>query len=234
MKPLKIRTVPTLAVWVLLFFRFMTGWAGDADEPSVYWVNSLRVPCVGAGPMHCLLIQKNEEPDPDGWITFYGTISGFDFEPGYLYKLLVDEKKLPPGKIPADAAGLQYALVRVLEKVPDEKLIMNGIWYLEDIGGKPLSSYQGFENLEIPQLEIKVVEMRFLASDGCNRLIGRLTELNGDVVRFGMAAGTRRACPHMEVPDLFNRLLPRVTTFAVTEGRLHLFDQNGKELMQFK
>ncbi len=206
----------------------------NGDAPVVFWINSLQTPCTGAGPMHCLLIQKSDEPLPGAWETFYGTIRGFNFEPGYIYKLLVIEQSLPPREVSADAPAFSYTLQRVLEKFPDKKLIINELWFLESIQGQKLHSYEGVETLETPQLEVKVAEMRYLASDGCNRLIGGLSELSDSTVRFSIAAGTRRMCPRMEVPDMYDQLLLRVTAFSVRESQLFLYDENGEELLQFK
>ena len=36
-------------------------------DEHVYWVNSLKVPCVGVAPTHCLLVYKGEILDPAEW-----------------------------------------------------------------------------------------------------------------------------------------------------------------------
>jgi heat shock protein HslJ len=209
------------------------GRGSDGESQHVYWVNSQKVPCVGSGPQYCLMVQKNQEPDPSAWSSFYSTIKGFDFEPGYIYKLLVEEKELPPDEVPADASSIEYTLVRVLEKFRDKKLVLNHIWILENMERKSLEAYPGFESHEAPQLEIKTVEMQYAGSDGCNRLMGGLIELDESVIRFGVGAGTRMACPQMEIPDLFNGLLPQVTNYRVQDNRLNLFNAEGEELMRF-
>ena len=38
----------------------------------------------------------------------------------------------------------------------------------------------------------------------------------------------------MEIPDEFNRTLPEVNNYKVRDLKLHLFDKEGKEVMQFK
>jgi hypothetical protein len=81
-----------------------------------YWINSSRVPCVGVGPMECLEVRQSESAD---WQLFYSEIEGFNYEPGYLYRIKVREEKRDPENIPADASAMRYILVTVEEKIPD-------------------------------------------------------------------------------------------------------------------
>jgi len=227
---------PLVFLASVLFILFLAGCSGTGKgtpESQVYWINSLKVPCVGAGPMRCLQIQKNEKLDPTAWSLFYGNIKGFEFEPGYLYKVLVDEKQLSPEEVPADAPSVEYTLVKVLKKVWDKKVILNDTWILKGMEGKPLDTYPGYESLETPQLDIKVIEMQYAGSDGCNRVIGGLIALDESEIKFGVGAGTRKACPNMEIPDRFNRLIQQVNNYRVERGHLFLFDADGKELLEF-
>jgi hypothetical protein len=41
-------------------------------------------------------------------------------------------------------------------------------------------------------------------------------------------------CQNMDIPDEFNRSLTEVDNYKVQDLKLHLFDKEGKELMQFK
>lgn len=81
-----------------------------------YWINSSRVPCVGVGPMECLEVRQSESAD---WQLFYSSIEGFNYEPGFLYRIKVREEKRNPEDIPADASSIRYILVSVEEKIPD-------------------------------------------------------------------------------------------------------------------
>jgi heat shock protein HslJ len=104
---------------------------------------------------------------------------------------------------------------------------------LKGMEGNPLDRYPGYENLESPQIEIKVVEMQYAGSDGCNRVIGGLIAVDESEIKFGVGAGTRKACPNMEIPDRFNRLIQQVKSYRVERGHLFLFDADGKELFEF-
>ena len=120
------------------------------------------------------------------------------------------------------------------EKIQDEKQMVNEHWVVIRIGEKELSVAGGEDPAGLPQLEIKVTEMRYNGSDGCNSLMGGLIELDERTIRFGVSAGTQMMCPDMEVPDLFNRTLGKVRSWEIKKKQLHLFDEQGAELMQLK
>lgn len=106
-----------LIVLPLITTSCKTSKSGEKDTYT-YWVNSARVPCVGVGPMECLQIRKGESED---WQLFYSDIEGFDFEPGYLYRLRVREEKLDLAQVPADASSIRFILIAIEEKTPDPK-----------------------------------------------------------------------------------------------------------------
>jgi heat shock protein HslJ len=200
----------------------------------IYWVNSLKVPCTAVNPTHCLQVQKADIPDPTQWESFYSSISGFDFEAGYIYKLIVKERELDAASVPADGSSIAYTLVEVLEKTKDNRLVLNDIWVLEILNGNPVDQGNISEQSQLPQLEIHVGEMKYNGTDGCNNILGGIVELNEANLRFGLGAGTRMMCQKMEIPDEFNRTLPEVNIYKVRDLKLHLFDKEGKEVMQFK
>jgi hypothetical protein len=97
------------------------GFSSSLSEEVIYHVNSYRVPCVGVAPMRCLQVQRGD-PATREWQYFYSQIRGFDFQPGYRYRLLVRETRLPPEQVPADASSIRYELVEVLEMTADPRL----------------------------------------------------------------------------------------------------------------
>ena len=106
--------------------------ATEATADVVYQVNSFRVPCVGVAPMSCLQVRRGAEATGD-WQNFYAAIEGFDYEPGYLYHLLVRDIPLPLEEVPADASSIRFELVRVIDKAPDPRLGLHDIWVLQRI-----------------------------------------------------------------------------------------------------
>ena len=196
------------------------------------WVNSSLTSCVGRAPTKCLQVQKSEKLDPSAWESFHASIKGFDYEPGYIYKLLVRERKLDPASVPEDASSIEYTLVKILEKKQDMKLRINDSWVLLKLKGETLQA--AADGISTPQLVINVGDMGYLGNDGCNNFTGGIIELDDHRVRFGVAAVTRMMCPEMRIPDLFNITIPMVTTWEIKENKLHLFNAAGMEVMQLK
>ena len=212
---------------------FLSCSAGNKQvDKYIYWVNSTKAPCVGMAPTECLQVQKSETLDPGAWESFHASIAGFEYEPGYIYKLVVKERHIDPADLQADASSIEYTLVEILEKKQDMKVRINHIWVADLIQGESLEL--GTDGITLPRMEINVGEMRYMGSDGCNNFNGGLIELDEHTIRFGIAAGTRMMCMNMKIPDLFNTTLPEVTSWKIKENRLHLFDADGKELMQLK
>ncbi|ALP42162.1 hypothetical protein WL1483_2743 [Aeromonas schubertii] len=89
--------------------------AGCAQGPAnkVMEVNSQLAHCVGVAPMKCMQVR---EQDDAPWQLFYQKIDGFEFEPGYRYRLEVAVRQVD--NPPADGSSLHYQLVRVIDKQP--------------------------------------------------------------------------------------------------------------------
>ncbi len=198
---------------------------------SVYWVNSSKVPCTGAGNMQCLVVQKGESINPENWKSFYANIEGFEFEPGYIYKLIVHEEKLNKENVPADASSVKYSLVEVLEKKQDMRLRINDIWVLTSIEGETIQSSQKGET---PRIEFNVAKMRVSGNDGCNNFTGSIKKLDTGAIEFGPLAGTRKFCQNMAIPDRFNKVLNKTTGYKIENMQLTLTDKSGKALLVFK
>ena len=81
---------PGIPFAAVLLFAFASPGCHATGAPMdvIFHVNSARVPCVGVAPMNCLQVKRGAEPTGD-WQHFYSQIDGFDYEPGYLYRLLV-------------------------------------------------------------------------------------------------------------------------------------------------
>lgn len=79
-------------------------------------VNSFTVECVGEMEGNCLLVQEGDEIGTDNWENFYyeDDIVGFNYEPGYIYDLLV--KKTTFKNPPMDSSAIKYHLVKIISK----------------------------------------------------------------------------------------------------------------------
>ena len=200
----------------------------------VYWVNSAKVPCDGVGGMHCLNVQKGKKLDFENWQNFYSSIEGFNYQPGYIYKLIVHEEKISKENLPADTSSIKYKLVKVLEKKQDTRLRINDIWVLESIEGKPLEQVQQNKTAKIPQIEFKVANMQVMGNDGCNNFFGSIKKLESEALKFGPLAGTKMACIGTDIPDRFNVALNKTTSYKIENLHLILLGESRNKLLTFK
>lgn len=80
-------------------------------------VSHRTVNCVSEMEGECLLVQEGEAIGTADWKYFYfkDSIIGFDYEPGYIYDLVVKKTESPDPM--ADASAWRYELVRIKSKV---------------------------------------------------------------------------------------------------------------------
>ena len=166
------RAVAAMVAAGLAMAMATTGCDGNAQDTMkevTFHVNSYRVPCVGMGPMSCLQVKRGEEATGD-WQNFYTPIHGFDYQPGYLYRIRVRETALPPEQVPADASSIRYDLVEVVERSRDTRFDIHDIWALR----KPETSEAGDSR---PYIEFNVTEQRYLGDTGCASFTGDILEV---------------------------------------------------------
>lgn len=202
------------------------------ESISVFWVNSAKVDCMGVGPMTCLHVQRGETMEEDRWELFYNAIQGFEFEPGYRYKLLVQADTLPKDQVPADASSIRYTLLEELEKKVDSRLRLHDIWALTRLNGEEIHS--SLAGMERPRLELQVAPMRAMGTDGCNHFNGAIETLTDSELAFGPLASTRKMCRDMTVVNAFNRSLSEVRQYQLTGLELVLMNDASEELLRFR
>lgn len=197
---------------------------------SIYWVNSSKTDCSGVGKMTCLQVQKSDVLDFDAdWNLFYSQINGFEYEPGYLYKLQVKETAVE--NPPADASAINYSLVKELEKQLDPRLAIHDIWILEAISGVKVDL--DLLNL-IPQIEINISKKRIMGTNGCNNLSGSIAKLDAAKIEFGLIQETMKMCRKMEIPNQFSKALTQTKFYKKEKTLLLFFDTDMKELLALK
>jgi len=201
------------------------------EHEYIYWVNSLKFECSGVGRMQCLKIQKGNELNKNEWKFFYDKIDGFEYEQGYIYKIIVKEDKIQTEQVRADASSIKYTLIKILDKKFDEKIKLHDTWELESIRGEALVLHS---RLKRPQIEINIKTNRISGNDGCNNFTGRITAVDSKKITFGTLAGTRKACIDMEISDRFSKNISKACTYSVKKSKLHLFDDQGTELLVFR
>lgn len=197
---------------------------------TTYWVNSYRVPCTGVSPMECLQVRKEGS---DQWQFFYSNIVGFDYEPGYLYRIRVREEQLDPAQVPADASSIKYTLVSVEEKVGDPKLRINDIWVLRKMEGREVPEDELTDRLKRPTIEFHLRDGRYMGTDGCNTFRGPIQSIGERELMLGPPMSTKMSCGDMTLPNTFLNLLSRCDSYRIDEGVLRLLEGNT-ELLEFQ
>ncbi|ARN78270.1 hypothetical protein BST97_09855 [Nonlabens spongiae] len=71
---------------------------------------------VGVGPVPVLRVQEGDQIASNQFQIFYGGITGFNFEPGFVYELEVLKRNVE--NPPADAPSIEYILVNEVSKMP--------------------------------------------------------------------------------------------------------------------
>lgn len=117
------------------------------------------------------------------------------------------------------------------DRVSSIQMKLHDIWVLESMEGELLNLK---ERQQRPRLEINLTKMQIMGTDGCNNFMGDVLAVDETVIKFGAIAATRKACPDMEIPNKFNRLINNVITYSRKNLKLYLFDNRGKELLRFQ
>ncbi|MFB1040969.1 MAG: DUF4377 domain-containing protein, partial [Polaribacter sp.] len=107
--------------------------------------------------MQCFNVKNNESED---WSNFYQEIKGFDFEPGYIYKLKISVATLDKSKLPAEKSYLEYKLIEILSKDKDPFLPINDIWMLTQLKG--IDNLNNIALKSVPTLELNTKTRRIM------------------------------------------------------------------------
>ncbi len=213
-----------------LFLAVMGCQSENQAQKETWWINSAKVDCTGVGPMSCFQIQKGEEIKDGEWMLFYDQVSGFEYEPGFIYELEVGvSKKTDP--VPTDASSLTYELIEVISKTQDPRLALTNGWKVLHVGAiKDPKSQKG----EALTVELNGSQSTYFAETDCNSIRGAfsLEGLNG--IRFGQAASTMMACPNMEAEMEIKKVLERIHKFEIENNVLYLRDESGQILMSLR
>lgn len=199
----------------------------NADRLLIYWVNSYKVSCQGVSPMHCLQIRTDKTAP---WQNFYTPIEGFEYEPGFIYKIKLKKTILEPSEVPQDASSATYRLVKVLEKQMDKTLRINDIWVLTHIMNAPLSrNTSGGKN---PYIELNLAKKQILGHSGCNQLQGKIIKINSTTILFSDLNAEDNTCENVQ-SESFLSYLKSINHYTIDKGTL-IMKENKKELLTFK
>lgn len=217
---------------LLLFFTLTTIACNRTSDNNEFicWVNSYKIACTGMANRMCLQVQRGDQMEPGQWENFYNEIQGFDWQPGYLYKLRVRENRIPPSQVPADASSIKYTLVKILQEKNDPVTRLHDIWALESLDGKQWNS----KTLERPTLEINLTSRKIMGTDGCNRYHGDIQKITPKELVPGSLSSTKKACPDMVLSNLFMNKMKEVRGYRLNQLKMTLLDKDNNKLMQLK
>lgn len=87
----------------------VAGACSNDSEVMEVVVGSELEDCVGVAPMKCMIVNGE---------LFYDAIDGFDYEPGYEYKIKIERFDAWPDREepPQDAGRYGYRLIEVMER----------------------------------------------------------------------------------------------------------------------
>lgn len=215
----------------LVFLCLALPAAGAEDEmmTETWWINSARQDCVGVAPMSCFEIQRGPALDPQGWELFYPNISGFEYEPGYLYQVTVAIRDRPP-PVPADASARTYELVEILSKERDPALRLTNLWKVVSVANATEPKNARGQPLVF---EFNASRRSYSGDLGCNRTSGPVLQNDGEKLELGPGMTTRKACPDMTLEKTVTEALLATRRYELKDGRLHFFDADGEALMAF-
>lgn len=185
---------------------------------TILFINSEKVDCTGIGKMKCHQIQESDTLTSD-WKNFYGKIQGFDYEPGYIYKISVKKEELDPATVPADASSIKYSLIEVIEKQKDKKLALDKIWTVKSINGKLVDMPRIPDEDNDLELSIDTVEMKIFGYDDCNNFYGNF-ELLDNLITFNSIGATEMMCNNMDLPSSYLTALVNTKTFKIKSKNL--------------
>ncbi len=207
-----------LSVCVLLFFS-----CAKEDEKTIF-INDIMVNCVGVSPQKCFQIKENES---DPWYNYYGNIEGFDFEPGYTYKLKVRVVKVENPA--ADQLSEAFVLLDVLKKTKVEidksaLTIDQGSWLVTHINNK--SDFK-----RNPTLTVTLPQGQVQGSTSCNKFFGNV-EIGSNTFKTHKIASTKMMCDDMATEQLFLENLNLITSYKIENETLQLMSNDGKVVME--
>ncbi len=86
----------------------------DKIKVKTIWVNHTTENCL-QNNISCLEIQEGDELT-NNWTNYYNNIEGFKYEEGFIYKLKIDEVKIPRKERSKGGAKTTFKLIEIIEK----------------------------------------------------------------------------------------------------------------------
>lgn len=202
--------------------------AAFAQKTITVKVKENTVPCEGLAPMDCMQVK---EGSAKSWSNFYSAIEGFDYQPGYQYKLKVIKTKRT-GNTPADASAYTYQLKKVVykKKMPNSNttaFYLNKKMVLVQLNGKKNTSGKVYLTLDGDRHTIS-------GKSGCSRFNATYKQLAGSSIELSLLMGTMMACDQesMQLEQEFTTAIDKKKFEIHADGNtVHFKDAQTKNLV---
>lgn len=220
---------PLLALWRMLLLAAFA-YPAMAVEDSLHQtliVAAQTSECVGVGPQECLQVKQ---ADSERFELFYDAIEGFDYQPGYEYRIEVSIT--PVANPPADASSRHYRLVKVISKIAADRSLEGTVWLLRHIADVPPLPEDARITLQLENGQIS-------GNSGCNRYRGSF-EMDGEKLQIAPGSGglatTLMACPDemMQAERHYVGALAQVSNFQLNGDQLLLNSAEQQPLLRFQ
>jgi heat shock protein HslJ len=178
--------------------------------------------------MKCMQVRRS--PD-EPYRNFYNQISGFEFERGYEYELLVEVTEVP--NPPADGSSLRYALKEMVrkDKVTTSTYELEGTRWM--LAGQMNAEGEMADALARVEAFATFADGRVAGNSSCNRFGGSYTvDGNGLSISDHMMS-TMMACqePIMRQEQQFKANLAATASYAIDGDTLTLLNADGQTVM---
>ena len=198
--------------------------------PRMLDVDSHLVECTGVGEQRCMRVREGSDQP---WQIFHGQIEGFTYEPGYRYRLKVDEEAV--ANSPADASAVRTILVEIVRKVavePPADPFAGRTWRLYEL--QPRADAETQRPTSMITLAIDTPAERAAGKGGCNSWFATANVRGLALELTGMGA-TMMACPPpaMDEEHAFLEAIGRTQGYGVEDDSLTLALSDGG-IMRFR
>lgn len=188
---------------------------------TILYVNSYKAQKLGNTKGEFVFLTQEGENRNGEWEYNVTEISGFEYEPGYFYKIKV-AAVVKEGKP-------QLELIQQYTKERDASYFkLHNIWTLTHLNEKAIEVTD-----KRPVLEIFLNNMK-IGGRVCNEVFGKITSYSENQITFGQIGRTKMMCDELALEDDYISGLDATRTFKVHEGVLILFDENSKEVLRLK
>lgn len=198
--------------------------AQGSKSLTTLFINAKQMPCNNGNATQLCYLTKTKLNAKE-WQLFSSPINNFNYQPGYLYKILVKTENIT--NPPADASNLKYTCMKILKQTTVTKgLPISNQWIISQFhkpNGQPTTA------LKIANITINQTEKTFFGNGGCNNIGGEVI-ISGNKIKFNKTRITLMACDYLKEEAQFVAALKEVTNFKIIGCELFLYKGKTKIL----